>query len=229
MGWLQPLRAVQALPPHSMRRLAALRRRTPPWVELPGEGLRSQSRACVACRAFGSTAAVASCASTISPPCPPLLSSSYSSFPPTGLRLQSSSASSLPHSSSSSSSPRIARLSNRPPLHLPRRLAASARFCSAMCRSRAGLEGSSVAVQSRELLPANVVPRHYHLTVDTDFDKLTYKGIVVIDLDVAETSNSISLHTLELDIHSAKLSSGGQAVKLETSLPLPSISSFFIC
>jgi aminopeptidase 2 len=90
-----------------------------------------------------------------------------------------------------------------------------------MCRSRAGLEGSSVAVQSRELLPANVVPRHYHLTVDTDFDKLTYKGTVVIDLDVAETSNSISLHTLELEIHSAKLSSGGQAVRLAKSYPFP--------
>ncbi|PNP55420.1 hypothetical protein THARTR1_04250 [Trichoderma harzianum] len=82
-----------------------------------------------------------------------------------------------------------------------------------MCRSRAGLEGSaSAAVQGRELLPANVVPRHYHLTVEPDFEKLTYNGSVVIDLDVAETSNSISLHTLELDIHGAKLSSGGQAV-----------------
>lgn len=97
-----------------------------------------------------------------------------------------------------------------------------------MCRSRAGLEGSSVAVQSRELLPANVVPRHYHLTVDTDFDKLTYKGTVVIDLDVAETSSSISLHTLELEIHSAKLSSGGQAVKLEISFLLLSITFFLI-
>lgn len=83
-----------------------------------------------------------------------------------------------------------------------------------MCRSRAGLEGSaSAAVQGRELLPANVIPRHYHLTVEPDFEKLTYNGSVVIDLDVAETSNSISLHTLELDIHGAKLSSGGQAVR----------------
>lgn len=98
-----------------------------------------------------------------------------------------------------------------------------------MCRSRAGLEGSSVAVQSRELLPANVVPRHYHLTIDTDFDKLTYKGTVVIDLDVAETSNSVSLHTLELDIHSVKLSSGGQAVKLDIPSPLLSVSSSPIC
>lgn len=98
-----------------------------------------------------------------------------------------------------------------------------------MCRSRAGLEGSSVAVQSRELLPANVVPRHYHLTIDTDFDKLTYKGTVVIDLDVAETSNSVSLHTLELDIHSVKLSSGGQAVKLDIPSPPLSVSSSLIC
>lgn len=217
MGWLQPLRAVHGLPPPSLRRLAW--RRTPPW-ELPGEGLQSKSqrRACVACRAFA-TCTTRSTSST-SPPL--LLSSSYSPST-TGSRLLLSlpASSSLLHTSSSSPSPRIARLTSSPPLRLPRRLAASARFCSAMCRSRAGLEGSSVAVQSRELLPANVVPRHYHLTVDTDFDKLTYKGNVVIDLDVAETSNSVSLHTLELEIHSAKLSSGGQAVKLVIPFLVP--------
>jgi hypothetical protein len=213
MGWLQPLRAVHGLPPPSLRRLAG--RRTPPWVELP-EGLQSQRRACVACRAFatsrGTTATATS--SPISPPLP-FLSSSYTPSPTAGPRLflSSPASSSLLHTSSSSPSPRISRLTGRSPLRLPRRLAASTRFCSAMCRSRAGLEGSSVAVQARELLPANVVPRHYHLTVDTDFDKLTYKGTVVIDLDVAETSNSVSLHTLELEIHSAKLTSGGQAVR----------------
>lgn len=82
-----------------------------------------------------------------------------------------------------------------------------------MCRARAGLEGGSSSAPKRELLPANVVPRHYHVTVEPDFDKLTYNGSVVIDLDVAETSSYISLNTLELEIHGAKLSAGGQVVR----------------
>ncbi|KAK5991684.1 YscII [Cladobotryum mycophilum] len=88
-----------------------------------------------------------------------------------------------------------------------------------MCRSRSGEEGAAAAsFQGRELLPTNVVPQHYHVTLEPDFDKLTYNGTVVIDLDVAEDSSSISLNTLELDIHSAKLSSAGQVVSSTPSI-----------
>jgi aminopeptidase 2 len=69
-----------------------------------------------------------------------------------------------------------------------------------------------VNVQGRELLPANVIPRHYNVTLEPDFKKLTFDGTVVIDLDVAEDSKSISLHTLELEIHSSKITSDGQTV-----------------
>lgn len=83
-----------------------------------------------------------------------------------------------------------------------------------MCRTQAAADtAGGVNVQNRELLPTNVVPRHYHVTLEPDFKKLTFDGTVVIDLDVAEDSKSISLHTLELDIHSAKLSSAGQTVR----------------
>lgn len=96
----------------------------------------------------------------------------------------------------------------------------SVRYCSYrrnMCRAQAGIDqtGGGAAPGSthgRELLPANVVPSHYHVTLEPDFSKLTYEGTVVIDLDVAEDSNSISLNTLELEIHSSKISSNGQAV-----------------
>ncbi|KAK0746141.1 peptidase family M1-domain-containing protein [Schizothecium vesticola] len=82
-----------------------------------------------------------------------------------------------------------------------------------MCRTQAmGDEASAVNVQARELLPTNVVPRHYHVTLETNFDKFTFDGTVVIDLDVAEDSKSVSLHTLELDIHSAKITSDGKTV-----------------
>ena len=84
-----------------------------------------------------------------------------------------------------------------------------------MCRTQAlGDVTSGVNIQSRELLPTNVVPRHYHVTLEPDFEKLTFDGTVVIDLDVVEDSKSISLHTLELEIHNAKVTSGGGTVRL---------------
>lgn len=73
-------------------------------------------------------------------------------------------------------------------------------------------DGEATNIHGRELLPANVIPRHYHLTLEPDLDKLTYDGTVVIDLDVADDSKSISLHTIDLKLHSAKVSSGGQTV-----------------
>lgn len=93
-----------------------------------------------------------------------------------------------------------------------------------MCRHAGATDSSgAVNVAGRELLPANVVPKHYDLTLEPDFSKLTFDGTVVIDLDVAEDSKAISLHTLELEIHSAKVSADGKVVRYAPSarrLPL---------
>lgn len=67
--------------------------------------------------------------------------------------------------------------------------------------------------KGREILPANVVPRHYDITMEPDFKTLTYKGTVVVDLDVAEDSTSISLNTLELEIHSTRIISGTETIR----------------
>lgn len=83
-----------------------------------------------------------------------------------------------------------------------------------MCRHAGASESSSaVNVAGRELLPANVVPTHYDLTLEPDLTKFTFDGTVIVDLDVAEDSKSISLHTLELDIHSTKVSSDGKVIR----------------
>lgn len=85
-----------------------------------------------------------------------------------------------------------------------------------MCRTQSGVVTGGVKedpTKGRELLPANVVPTHYDLTLEPDFANLKYAGSVTIDLDVAEDSTSISLHTLEIDIHSSKVSSNGQVVR----------------
>ncbi|KAK4186153.1 peptidase family M1-domain-containing protein [Podospora australis] len=92
-----------------------------------------------------------------------------------------------------------------------------ARYCSYrrhnMCRTHAVAEtASGVNVQGRELLPTNVVPKHYHVTLEPDLTNFTFDGTVVIDLDVNEDSNSIQLHTLELDVHNATITSEGQTI-----------------
>ncbi|KAK2608577.1 Aminopeptidase 2 mitochondrial [Conoideocrella luteorostrata] len=86
-----------------------------------------------------------------------------------------------------------------------------------MCRAQAGIDqtGGGAApgsTQGRELLPVNVIPRHYHVTLEPDFNKFTFDGTVVIDLDVVEDSTSVSLHTLELELHSSKISANGQTI-----------------
>jgi len=84
-----------------------------------------------------------------------------------------------------------------------------------MCRTHQLAEtadGQATNLPGRELLPANVIPRHYDLTLEPDLEKLTYEGSVVIDLDVADDSKSISLHNIDLKLHSAKVLSGGQTV-----------------
>jgi aminopeptidase 2 len=73
-------------------------------------------------------------------------------------------------------------------------------------------ESGSIQAPARELLPNNVVAKHYDICLEPDFEKLTFDGTVGIDLDVAEESSSVSLHSLEIDIHSVKISSDGEVV-----------------
>ncbi|TLS26201.1 hypothetical protein PpBr36_05272 [Pyricularia pennisetigena] len=94
-----------------------------------------------------------------------------------------------------------------------------ARLCSYrrnnMCKLHDVDMGGGVGANNaagRELLPTNVVPKHYDLTLEPDLEKFTFNGSVVVHLDVAEDSKSISLHTLEIDVKSAKVTSGGQTI-----------------
>lgn len=80
----------------------------------------------------------------------------------------------------------------------------------------AGTEAVGGAVdisQGREILPTNVIPRHYDLTIEPNFKDFTFQGHVVIDLDVEEDTTSVTLNTLELDIHNTKVISGEQIIR----------------
>lgn len=55
-----------------------------------------------------------------------------------------------------------------------------------MCRSRhADAPSGSTTVPGREVLPTNVKPLHYDLTLEPDFEKFTYEGTVIIEYVVA--------------------------------------------
>jgi aminopeptidase 2 len=62
------------------------------------------------------------------------------------------------------------------------------------------------------VLPTNVKPVHYDLTLEPNFDDFTYEGTVVIDLDVNQDTTSISLNANELTIHSTKVTAGDQVI-----------------
>ena len=64
----------------------------------------------------------------------------------------------------------------------------------------------------------NVKPTHYDLTLEPNFDKFTYEGTVTIDLEVNEDTASIALNTLEIDIHSTKISSNGTEISSSLNL-----------
>jgi hypothetical protein len=67
----------------------------------------------------------------------------------------------------------------------PIRTTGSFRNCSyqrtKMCRGNAETESGSMVTKAREVLPTNVKPMHYDLTLEPDFKKFTFEGKVVIE------------------------------------------------
>ncbi|OJJ62910.1 hypothetical protein ASPSYDRAFT_86560 [Aspergillus sydowii CBS 593.65] len=89
-----------------------------------------------------------------------------------------------------------------------------------MCGSRrAGVSGST-NVPDREVLPTNVKPTHYDLTLEPNFETFKYDGTVVIDLQVVEDTTSISLNSTEINIHTATVSSQGSVVSASPEISL---------
>lgn len=76
----------------------------------------------------------------------------------------------------------------------------------------------AVSTQGRVVLPTHVVPKHYDVTLEVDFDKFTFDGTVVIDLDVAKDTSSISLNTVDLEIHSTQVHADGALITSSPTL-----------
>ena len=54
-------------------------------------------------------------------------------------------------------------------------------------------------------LPSSVKPLNYDVTFDLDLERLTFSGTVIIDLVVLQDTHSISLHSLDLQLHKVSL------------------------
>lgn len=86
-----------------------------------------------------------------------------------------------------------------------------------MCRFMSDIPPSATT-HGRVVLPTNVVPKHYDVSLEPDFDKFTFEGKVSIDLDVAEDSTSISLNTVDLKIHTTTVHADGTLITDAPSL-----------
>lgn len=121
---------------------------------------------------------------------------------------------------------RVARCTVARPVRMGMRLlsATPTSFCYAM----------SSATPEREVLPTNVTPRRYNLTVEPLFDSFTFNGSVAIDVDVNTPLSSITLNAVEIEIHSATVNGADvakttlddekQTVTLDLAAELPAES-----
>ena len=50
-----------------------------------------------------------------------------------------------------------------------------------MCKGHAEAVAGGMVTKSREVLPTNVKPLHYDLTLEPDFNKFTYEGRVITE------------------------------------------------
>ncbi|CAK7901281.1 aminopeptidase 2 [[Candida] anglica] len=71
-----------------------------------------------------------------------------------------------------------------------------------MCRHSIAASSSN---PDREVLPTNVKPLHYDLTLEPLFDTFRFDGTVEITLQVNENTDEIVLNSTEIDIHSAHI------------------------
>src|SRR5688572_26103134 len=79
---------------------------------------------------------------------------------------------------------------------------------------RSSLRSGNPLSQSSFRLPRHILPEHYDIRLDLDFENFTFTGKVGIDLEVKETAQEIVLNAAEIEIKEAFLSSGDGRVPI---------------
>ncbi|KAI9720919.1 MAG: Aminopeptidase 2 mitochondrial [Chrysothrix sp. TS-e1954] len=78
-------------------------------------------------------------------------------------------------------------------------------------------ESSVDITQGREVLPTNIKPVHYDLTLEPDLQNFKYNGKVAINLKAVEQAHAIVLNTLDLKIDRAELQTGATRATLDVA------------
>ncbi|KAH7185905.1 peptidase family M1-domain-containing protein [Fusarium flagelliforme] len=130
----------------------------------------------------------------------------------------------LPYLKSSSTTPSL-RSIPRPSIRdskVTSLISRQQRNCScrrAMLRNGEDVTSASLDVRrGRQVLPKNVKPLHYDLTLEPNFETFKYEGTVVIDFDVVEDSTSIALNTVDLEIHETLVEANGATISSSPTL-----------
>ncbi|CAM1510513.1 Fc.00g008480.m01.CDS01 [Cosmosporella sp. VM-42] len=88
------------------------------------------------------------------------------------------------------------------------------RFCSGLTRLA---RNATKKMDDRDVLPDNVKPSHYTLSLrDLDFKTWTYKGTVTIDSEIVKSTKEIILNTLNLKLFNAKINTDGKSLESTT-------------
>lgn len=63
-------------------------------------------------------------------------------------------------------------------------------------------------------LPTHVNPVHYDITLEPNFENFTFSGLVIIEVQVLENTNNITLHANELNVtYLAVVTTSNQAIE----------------
>ena len=78
-------------------------------------------------------------------------------------------------------------------------------MCSHLRLAEGSGASSQVAPLDREVLPTNVKPLHYDITLEPNFETFKFDGHETIEFHVNERTDYITLNSLEIEIQEAKL------------------------
>ena len=63
------------------------------------------------------------------------------------------------------------------------------------------------------VLPENVRPVHYQITLQTYMDRFTFDGLEVIDIDIKEATSEIVLNAAEIRVSAGMVIKDGQWIR----------------
>ena len=70
-------------------------------------------------------------------------------------------------------------------------------------------------------LPVSVIPDHYAITITPDLAAEKFSGQETIDVDVKEPIDTITFHSVDLDLHDVVVASGSKLLNPTVTLDAP--------